>query len=82
MDHDYCALSNAGLWAIGRLQTDADRARVIEGLTGGDDGLSASELGGFVKRLNPRWFILRNARAKEGTQLLQSRWAMSRMRGP
>jgi hypothetical protein len=33
MDIDYCALSNAGLWCIGRLQTDADRARVIDGIT-------------------------------------------------
>ncbi|MFO0711892.1 MAG: hypothetical protein U0353_18710 [Sandaracinus sp.] len=32
MDLDYRALSNAGLWCIGRLQTDADRERVIEGL--------------------------------------------------
>src|SRR5690606_5703281 len=32
MDLDYRALSNAGLWAIGRLQTDADRARVVEGM--------------------------------------------------
>jgi hypothetical protein len=82
MDLDYRALSNAGLWAIGRLQTDADRARVIEGLAGGDDGLSSSELGDLVKKLSQRWFLLRNARAKEGTQLFQSRWAMSWMRGP
>jgi hypothetical protein len=32
MDLDYRALSNAGLWCLGRLQTDADRARVIDGL--------------------------------------------------
>ena len=32
MDLDYRALSNAGTWMLGRLQTDADRARVIEGL--------------------------------------------------
>ncbi len=34
MDLDYRALSNAGLWFIGRLQTDADPARVIDGLEG------------------------------------------------
>jgi hypothetical protein len=32
MDLDYRALSNAGLWCIGRLQTDADRERVVDGL--------------------------------------------------
>jgi hypothetical protein len=82
MDLDYRALSNAGLWAIGRLQTDADRARVIEGLAGGDDGLDASELGALVKKLAQRWFLVRNARAQGGTQLLQTRWSMSWMRGP
>lgn len=33
MDLDYRALSNAGLWCIGRLQTDADRNRVVDGLS-------------------------------------------------
>jgi hypothetical protein len=37
MDLDYRTLSNAGLWCIGRLQTDADRARVVEGLSGVGD---------------------------------------------
>ena len=32
MDLDYRALGNAGLWCVGRLQTDADRARVVDGL--------------------------------------------------
>jgi hypothetical protein len=81
MDLDYRALSNAGMWAIARLQTDADRARVVEGL-GGDDGFSASELGANIKRLSQRWFVLRNVRAQEGTLLFQSRWAMSWLRGP
>jgi len=34
MDLDYRALSNAGLWCIGLLQTDADRARVLDGPAG------------------------------------------------
>ncbi len=34
MDLDYRVLSNAGLWCLGRLQTDADRERVIDGLAG------------------------------------------------
>jgi DNA helicase HerA-like ATPase len=40
MDLDYRALSNAGLWWLGRLQTDADRARVLDGLA------TALQLGG------------------------------------
>jgi hypothetical protein len=78
MDLDYRTLSNAGLWCIGRLQTDADRARVVEGLSvSRDAALSAT-----IKRLSPRWFVVRDAHASEGAVLLQPRWAMSFMRGP
>lgn len=79
MDLDYRTLSNAGLWCIGRLQTDADRARVVDGLSGVGD---ASELASTIKRLSARWFVVRNAHAQEGSVLLQPRWAMSFMRGP
>jgi DNA helicase HerA-like ATPase len=78
MDLDYRALSNAGLWCVGRLQTDADRERVLEGLgdTGGHEGgLSKAELAHVVKKLAPRWFLLRDAHAREGMLLLQPRWA-------
>jgi hypothetical protein len=78
MDLDYRALSNAGVWALGRLQTDADRARVMEGL--GEDK-KKSALGAIVKKLAPRWFVMRNAREKD-LCLLQPRWAMSYLRGP
>src|SRR4051794_5577087 len=81
MDLDYRALGNAGLWCVGRLQTDADRARVLDGLSGA--GLaSAADLGNVVKRLSSRWFLMRDAHSQEGTVLLQPRWAMSFMRGP
>ena len=84
MDLDYRALSNAGLWCVGRLQTDADRARVIDGLAlaGGQGAQSASGLANVLKRLAPRWFLMRDAHASEGTVLMQPRWAMSFLRGP
>ncbi|HEX9640145.1 MAG TPA: helicase HerA-like domain-containing protein [Candidatus Krumholzibacteria bacterium] len=84
MDLDYRALSNAGLWCVGRLQTDADRARVLEGLSSSaaGDGASTAELGHIVKRLAPRWFLMRDVHAGRGTLLLQPRWAMSFLRGP
>jgi hypothetical protein len=83
MDIDYRALSNAGLWCVFRLQTDADRARVVEGLAGAGahGGHSAAELTGVLKQLAPRWFLMRDAHGREGTRLLQPRWAMSFMRG-
>jgi hypothetical protein len=78
MDLDYRALSNAGTWMIGRLQTDADRARVIEGL--GEDK-KKSKLAALVKKLGHRWFVVREAKSDEPT-LLNPRWAMSCLRGP
>ncbi len=80
MDLDYRALSNAGLWCIGRLQTDADRARVVEGLSAARG--AAPHLDKIIKQLPPRYFIMRDAHAAQGTQLLQPRWAMSFLRGP
>ncbi|MFO0618506.1 MAG: hypothetical protein U0414_38290 [Polyangiaceae bacterium] len=83
MDLDYRALSNAGLWCLGRLQTDADRARVVDGLAGANgSGERADELEQCLKRLAPRWFLMRDAHAKEGSLLMQPRWAMSFLRGP
>jgi len=74
MDLDYRALGNAGLWCIGRLQTDADRNRVIEGLSAsgaGPGSTSAAELSAITKRLAPRWFLMRDVHAESGTVLLQ-----------
>ncbi len=90
MDLDYRALGNAGMWCVGRLQTDADRARVLEGLCsatdgGGGrdgDGTSLAELSDITKRLAPRWFLMRDVHSKSGTVLMQPRWAMTFMRGP
>ncbi|HEX2873584.1 MAG TPA: helicase HerA-like domain-containing protein [Polyangiaceae bacterium] len=89
MDLDYRALGNAGMWCVGRLQTDADRARVLEGLctatNGGGhngDGGTLNDLSDITKRLAPRWFLMRDAHSPTGTVLVQPRWAMTFMRGP
>jgi hypothetical protein len=85
MDLDYRALSNAGLWCVGRLQTDADRERVLEGLAqsdGGQGGATFEELAAVTKCLAPRWFVMRDVHAKRGVSLVQPRWAMSYLRGP
>ena len=83
MDLDYRALSNAGFWAVGRLQTDADRARVVESLANASEpGSSPAELASLLRRLEPRWFLVRNVHADPPTTLLQPRWAMSFLRGP
>ncbi len=84
MDLDYRALSNAGLWCVGRLQTDADRERVVEGLAHSErgNGGSARELESTIKRLAQRWFVMRDAHDPVGARLVQPRFAMSFMRGP
>jgi hypothetical protein len=84
MDLDYRALSNAGLWFLGRLQTDADRARVLDGLAAarGTDDAAGAELGTTLQRLAPRWFVVRNAHSPSPPILMNPRYAMSLMRGP
>jgi hypothetical protein len=63
---------------LGRLQTDADRARVVDGL--GEDK-KKSALATLLKKLAPRWFVVREARDAK-LSLLNPRWAMSYLRGP
>ena len=81
MDLDYRALGNAGLWCLGRLQTDADRERVVEAL-GGLHGAQHDALDRVLRDLAPRFFVVRDAQAEQKAYLLQPRWAMSYLRGP
>jgi hypothetical protein len=84
MDLDYRALSNAGIWCLGRLQTDADRARVIDGLSNADGSSAELEpaLDATLKRLAPRWFVVRNAHSSSPPVLMRPRHALSLLRGP
>ena len=81
MDLDYRALGNAGTWCVGRLQTDADRARVLDGLSASDAPL-ARNLSRTVQKLAPRWFLMRDLHAGPAPFLAQPRWAFSWLRGP
>jgi Helicase HerA, central domain len=83
MDLDYRALSNAGVWCIGRLSTDADRERVVEAMA--DSAGAASDAGALadvLKVLAPRWFVLRNVHRPKQLVLLQSRTTLCWLRGP
>jgi hypothetical protein len=83
MDLDYRTLSNAGPWAVGRLQTDADRERVVDSLANAHEpGNTPAELSSLIRRLGPRWFLVRDVHATPNTVLLQPRWALSHLRGP
>jgi hypothetical protein len=81
VDLDYKALGNAGVKLIGRLITDRDRERALEGLgiTRLADGREADEV---VARLDKRQFLLDDVREKPRIRFLTSRWAMSYLRGP
>jgi hypothetical protein len=83
VDLDYRGLSNCGTWLIGRLQTERDKARVIEGLTSAQGGaaLDQGELGRLLAALKPRVFLLRNAH-EDAPRLMQTRWVLSYLRGP
>jgi len=59
---------------VGRLQTDADRERVVEALSGGHGSdLDSASLANVLKLLAPRWFILRNVHQQPPLVVLQSR---------
>ena len=81
VDLDYKAISNAGTWFIGRLQTERDRARVMDGLTSASGGLDARALNDLFDGLRKRVFMLHDVRA-ERPRLFHTRWAMSFLRGP
>ena len=82
VDIDYKGLGNAGTWFIGRLQTERDKARVIEGLlSSGAGGIDKSQLDTLLGALTNRVFLMRNVHENEPV-LLRSRWALSYLKGP
>ncbi|BBO35979.1 ATP-binding protein [Lacipirellula parvula] len=85
VDLDYKGLSNAGTWFLGRLQTERDKARVIEGLEGASAEAGASfnrkEMEATLAALDNRVFVMNNVHAS-GPQVFQTRWALSYLAGP
>jgi hypothetical protein len=83
VDLDYKGLGNAGTWFLGRLQTERDKARVIEGLLATDAaaGFDRAGLEARLSTLAQRRFLMRNVH-DDGPVLFESRWALSYLRGP
>jgi hypothetical protein len=85
VDLDYKGLSNAGTWFLGRLQTERDKARVIEGLEGASAQAGASfnkqKMEATLAGLGKRVFLMNNVH-EDAPVVFQSRWAMSYLCGP
>ncbi|HWN98209.1 MAG TPA: ATP-binding protein [Blastocatellia bacterium] len=85
VDLDYKGLANTGTWFIGRLQTERDKQRVIEGL----EGAAATQGTGFDKQameetlagLGSRVFLMNNTH-EDAPEVFQTRWTLSYLRGP
>ncbi len=83
VDLDYKGLSNAGTWFIGRLQTERDRERILDGLsTASNTGkFNRKSMENMISRLGNRIFLLHNVH-EDAPVIFQTRWAMSYLSGP
>jgi hypothetical protein len=81
VDVDYKALSNAGTWFIGKLQTDQDKQRLLDGLEGAAAGLDRGAYDRMISNLGKRVFLLHNVHEKRPV-LFHTRWAMNYLAGP
>ncbi|MEM9410431.1 MAG: DUF87 domain-containing protein [Planctomycetota bacterium] len=85
VDLDYKGLSNTGTWFLGRLQTERDKARVLEGLEGASAQTGSSfdrgEMEKILAGLGSRRFLMNNVHDDEPV-IFETRWAMSYLRGP
>ena len=85
VDLDYKGLSNTGTWFIGRLQTEQDRDRVLDGLVGvsqnGNKTVNRKNIEQLISGLDNRIFLMNNTH-EDGLEMLQTRWALSYLRGP
>ena len=85
VDLDYKGLANAGTWFLGRLQTERDKARVLDGLEGAasttgrpfDRRAMERTLAGLASRV----FVMNNVH-EDAPVVFESRWALSYLRGP
>lgn len=81
VDVDYKALSNAGTWFVGKLQTDQDKQRLLDGLIGASAGLNRSEFDALISSLDKRVFLMHNVHERQPA-VFKTRWAMNYLAGP
>jgi hypothetical protein len=85
VDLDYKGLANTGTWFIGRLQTERDKARVLEGLEGASSSagqkFDRGQMGQTLAGLGNRIFLMNNVHEDEPV-VFETRWCLSYLRGP
>lgn len=81
VDLDYKALSNTGTWFIGKLQTERDKNRLLDGLESLAGGFSRAEMDKLISSIGKRVFVMNNVHEKAPT-LFQTRWVMNFLAGP
>jgi hypothetical protein len=82
VDIDYKALSNTGTWFIGKLQTERDKNRLLDGLeSAASGGIPRAEMDKLISALGKRVFVMHNVHEKMPV-LIQTRWTMNFLAGP
>ncbi|MBI4926536.1 MAG: DUF853 family protein [Anaerolineae bacterium] len=82
VDLDYKGLSNTGTWFIGRLQTERDKMRLLEGLAALEGGVDVSVYDRMISALSKRVFLLHNVHNRGGAKAFQVRWCLNYLAGP
>ncbi len=80
-DLNYKALSNAGTWFIGRLQTERDKDRLLDGLQSLDSAIDRATFDQMIAGLRQRLFLLHNVH-QPGPRIFESRWDLNYLAGP
>jgi Helicase HerA, central domain len=81
VDVDYKVLSNATTWMIGRLQTERDRDRLLDGMRSAAGGVDINQLAATISGLSKREFVLHRS-GQPVPSVFTSRWTLSYLRGP
>jgi hypothetical protein len=81
IDLDYKAMSNASTWMVGRLQTENDKKRILEGIDSATGGVDVAAVDKQISDLEKRQFVMASAKASE-PKLFGTRFAMSYLAGP
>ena len=82
VDLNYKALSNTGTWIIGRLQTERDKERLMDGLQSAGGDIDLKTIDKLISGLKKRVFLIHNVHESEGARLFHTRWAMNYLAGP